>query len=253
MWILKKNNEDLDYDPQLGVHDMRRFIPGDAPSQLKKLVGRNIVMKGGGAPQTTTTSSSIDPEFKPYLEKVLSQVTDRYELEANDPSKVVAGMTGAQSDALAAQESLAREAMAGDTDKKDMYGRALAGTGEYDYTAARNRDMQNVMGSAAGQAAMGGSLGSARAEKAMQGALADRSMQFQQQRQADVTSGLGMKDQYMAGKAAGIKGLGEVGSTRQAYNQAVLDAPHTAASRYFGYLGSAPQQQTQETTGGGGK
>lgn len=215
---------------------------------------RRINMGGGRrAPQTTTVSGGIDKEFKPYLEKALGMVTDRFEAEAADPSKVVAGMTGAQSDALAAQESLAREAMAGDADKRDMYGRALAGTGEYDYTAARNRDMQNVMGSAAGQAAMGGSLGSARAEKAMQGALADRSMQFQQQRQADIGAGLGMKDQYMAGKAAGIQGLADAGSARQQFNQAVLDAPHTAASRYFGYLGSAPQTQTQTTTGGGGK
>ena len=109
------------------------------------------------------------------------------------------------------------------------------------------------MGSAAGQAALGGSLGSARAEKAMQGALADRSMQFQQQRQKDVMSGLGMKEDYKSGIARGIKGLGDVGSTRQQYNQQRLDAPDTAASRYFGYLGAAPQKQTQTTTGGGGK
>jgi len=162
-------------------------------------------------------------------------------------------MTQAQQDALTAQESLSREAMAGDPDKQDMYQRALGGTGEFDYTSARNRDMQNVMGSAAGQAAMGGSLGSARSEKAMQGALADRSMQFQQQRQADVMSGLGMKDRYQQDKIAGIKGLGEVGSARQQYNQQRLDAPDTAAARYFGYLGAAPQTQTQTTTGGGGK
>jgi hypothetical protein len=53
--------------------------------------------------------------------------------------------------------------------------------------------------------------------------------------------------------ALGTKGLGEVGSAYQAYEQQKLDAPGTVASRYFGYLGSAPQQQTQTTTGGGGK
>ena len=40
---------------------------------------------------------------------------------------------------------------------------------------------------------------------------------------------------------------------QQAFKQAQIDAPATAASRYFGYLGAAPQQQTQTTTGGGGK
>jgi phosphoglycerate dehydrogenase-like enzyme len=210
---------------------------------------------GGGrsAPQQSVTTSGIDEEFKPYLEEVLADVTQRYKDTRGDPDSIVAGMTQAQKDALAAQESLSRETMAGDPAKKEMYSRALAGTGEYDYTAARNRDLQNVMGSASGQAAMSGALGSARAEKAMQGALADRSMQFQQQRQADVMSGLGMKDQYIAGKAAGIKGLGDVGSARQQYAQQRLDAPDTAAARYFGYLGSAPQKQTQTTTGGGGK
>lgn len=210
---------------------------------------------GGGrsAPQETVTSSGIDEEFKPYLKEVLADVTQRYKDTKGDPDSIVAGMTQAQQDALAAQESLSRQAMAGDSDKQDMYQRALGGTGEFDYTSARNRDMQNVMGSAAGQAAMGGSLGSARSEKAMQGALADRSMQFQQQRQADVMSGLGMKDRYQQDKIAGIKGLGEVGSARQQYNQQRLDAPDTAAARYFGYLGAAPQTQTQTTTGGGGK
>ena len=208
---------------------------------------------GGRAPQQTVTSSGIDEEFKPYLEEVLADVTQRYKDTKGDPDSIVAAMTQGQKDALAASERLAREEMSGDADIKDSYQRALAGTGEYDYTAARNRDMQNVMGSAAGQAAMGGSLGSARAEKAMQGALADRSMQFQQQRQKDVMSGLGMKEDYKSGIARGIKGLGDVGSTRQQYAQQRLDAPDTAASRYFGYLGAAPQTQTQTTTGGGGK
>jgi hypothetical protein len=49
----------------------------------------------------------------------------------------------------------------------------------------------------------------------------------------------------------GVKNLGEVGSAKQAYNQQRLDAPHTSASRYFGYLGNAPQQQTATQSGGG--
>tara|TARA_B100000424_G_scaffold271291_1_gene273424 strand:- start:220 stop:786 length:567 start_codon:yes stop_codon:yes gene_type:complete len=187
---------------------------------------------GGGrrAPQQTVTQSGIDPEFKPYLERVLSDVTDRYEsdigkLEEGDTSSVVAALDPAQESALKAQQALSEQ--------------AIAGTGAFDYTGATQRDMANLAGTAAGRAAMGGSLGSARNQAALTGALADRSMQIQQQRVKDM--------------ALGTKGLGEVGSTRQAYEQQKLDAPGTVASRYFGYLGSAPQQQTQTTTGGGGK
>ena len=93
------------------------------------------------------------------------------------------------------------------------------------------------MGSSLGQAAYGGQLGSARAQKAMQGALADRSLAYQQRRQQEA--------------AAGAEALGEAGSTLQQYEQQRLDAPHTSAQRYFGYLGSAPQQT--KTSGGGGK
>tara|TARA_Y100001970_G_scaffold81005_1_gene102771 strand:+ start:3000 stop:3551 length:552 start_codon:yes stop_codon:yes gene_type:complete len=182
---------------------------------------------GGGrrSPQTTTVSSGIDAEFKPYLERVLSDVTDTYEASVDDPSKTVAALDPAQTSALNTQEQLGQD--------------AITGGGAFDYTNAMNRDIQNVVGSAAGQAALGGYGGSARAQKMMASAVGDKSMQYQQQRQRDI--------------ASGAKALGDVGSARQGYQQALLDAPHTQASRYFGYLGSAPQTQTQTTTGGGGK
>ena len=187
---------------------------------------------GGGrsAPQQTVTQSGIDPEFKPYLETVLKDVTSQYEgdmakIRDGDTSSIVAAMDPSQTAALDAQKALAEQ--------------AIAGTGAFDYTNAMNRDIQNVVGSAAGQAALGGYGGSARAQKMMASAVGDKSMQFQQQRQQDIQSG--------------AKGLGQVGSAQQAFAQQKLDAPTTAASRYFGYLGAAPQQQTQTTTGGGGK
>lgn len=187
---------------------------------------------GGGrsAPQQTVTQSGIDPEFKPYLETVLKDVTSQYEtdigkIREGDTSSVVAALDPAQQSALKAQEALANQ--------------AVTGTGAFDYTNAMNRDIQNVVGSAAGQAALGGYGGSARAQRMMASAVGDKSMQFQQQRQQDIQSG--------------AKGLGQVGSARQQYAQQKIDAPATVASRYFGYLGAAPQQQTQTTTGGGGK
>jgi len=181
-------------------------------------------MSSGGGSKTTTTTSGIDPEFKPYLEKVLADVTSRYEADvAAGPDAIVAAMTPEQVAALEAQKKASEEMM--------------AGTGAYDMGAARQRDIENLMGSSVGQAAAGGGLGSARAEKAMLGAVADRSLALQQARQQDIQKG--------------ITGLGEVGSAKQAYEQQRLDAPHTSAQRYFGYLSGAPQQQVSTQTGGG--
>ena len=185
---------------------------------------------GGSRPaQTTVTQSGIDPEFKPYLETALSKATDLY-TESFDPEtgevladKIVSPMTAQQTGALAAAEAQAKQQM--------------AGTGAYDYTGAMNTALQNTVGTAAGQAALAGQAGSARAQRMMASAIGDKSLEYQQLRQAD--------------QMAGAKGLGDVGSAYQAYNQQVLDAPHTASQRYFGYLGAAPQQQTSTQTGGG--
>jgi len=197
-------------------------ITGDAYAPF----GARTVYKGGGGNQTTTTHSGIDAEFKPYLKKVLADVTSKYEADvAKGPDAIVAAMTQEQKDALAAQGQQGRD--------------AIAGTGAYDTEGARRRDLQNLLGTSAGMAASSGGLGSARGEKAMMGAVADRSLALQQQRQADIQSG--------------VKSLGEAGTTKQEYDQARLDAPHTAAQRYFGYLSGAPQTQTQTQTGGGGK
>jgi len=212
-----------DSNPNLGIFDMRVEVPEDAPKFLHRHFNNHICSKGGGA-KTTTTTGGIDPEFKPYLKRVISDVTDRYDKEiSGGADAIVAKMTPEQEQALAAQKQQAEDAM--------------AGTGMYDTTAGRRRDMENLMGSSVGRAASAGGLGSARGEKAMLGAVADRSLAFDQERQRVAEMG--------------VKNLGEVGSAKQAYNQQRLDAPHTSASRYFGYLGNAPQQQTSTQSGGG--
>ena len=193
-------------------------ITGDAYAPF----GARTVYKGGS--KTTTTTSGIDPEFKPYLERVLSDVTDRYDKEiAGGADSIVAKMTPEQEQALAKQKQQAED--------------AISGTGMYDTSAGRRRDIENLMGSSVGQSAAAGGLGSARSERAMMGAVADRSLALDQERQRVAEMG--------------VKNLGEVGSAKQAYEQQRLDAPHTAASRYFGYLGNAPQQQTATQSGGG--
>jgi hypothetical protein len=211
-----------DSNPNLGMFDMRVELPENAPKSLHKHFNSHICNKGGGS--TTTVSSGIDPEFKPYLERVLKDVTGRYEADVKaGPGATVAALDPRQIDAIKQQTALAQQAM--------------TGTGLYDTQAAQQRDLQNIMGSAVGQASAGGALGSARAQKSMQGALADRALEYQQRRQQEA--------------AAGVQSLGEAGTTLQQYEQQLLDAPHTSASRYFGYLGSAPQTQTMKSSGGG--
>jgi len=229
MWIIKKKNE---LDPQLGIYDMRSYIPMDAPEQLKKLVGRNIAMKGGGG-QTQTTTSSVPSWAAPHLKNVFGDVTKRYEnitqptLEDGSPNPdyidPVAGFTPEQTQAMDAQKLQAEQAM--------------AGTGAYDYTGALNRDIQNAVGTAAGQAALGGQAGSARAQKMMASVAGDKSLQYQKMRQQDMGQGANM--------------LAGVGQQQQQMNQAVLDAPDVAAKNYFGYVHGTGSDQTTTRTGGG--
>ena len=99
--------------------------------------------------------------------------------------------------------------------------------------------IQRQLANARGQQLAGGqgTLGSARADRARESALADQSLQLQQ-----------ASDQR---RAQGAQALAGVAADRQQRAQARLDAPHTSASRFFGYLGSAPQQQTTTSSGGG--
>lgn len=212
-----------DSDPNLGIYDMRVELPADAPRALHKVLNNNICNKGGGG-QTQQTTSGIDPEFKPYLETVLSDVTKKYKSDRKKGADaVVAKLTPEQKAAMEAQKATAQAMM--------------QGTGMYDTRAAEQRSLQDLQGTALGQASMGGSLGSARSQAAMQGALAGRAGEYQRERQTAARAGEEM--------------LGGIGSAKQQYQQARLDAPHTMASRYFGYLQNAPQQQTTTSSGGG--
>jgi len=177
--------------------------------------------KGGGGSGTQT--AGISPKFEPYLERVLSNVTDKYEADiAAGPSSVVAEMTPDQLAALEATRNQSRDMM--------------LGKGLYDDRAMVSRDLQNLAGSKVGEAAYGGHLGSAKSTRAMTGALADKADAWNINKRKVVDDG--------------IRKIGNVGSTFQAYNQSLLDAPHTTSSRYFGYLGNAPQQTTTTKSGG---
>ena len=214
-----------DYLPKDGEYDMRRDTTG-MPEALARRINSNICFKGGGGTTTTTNYSGIDPEFKPYLERALSDVTGRYEADvAAGPEAVVAGLDPSQEESLGLQQQLGRQ--------------AVSGTGIYDTRAAQQSQLQNLMGTSLGQASGAGALGSARSQRAMQAGLADKSLEFARERQAQAKEGATM--------------IGDVGTTMQKVAQQRLDAPHTSASRYFGYLSGAPQQEVSTQTGGGGK
>ena len=187
---------------------------GDASGPVK------VTRKGGGGQVTST--SGIAPEFKPYLESVLKDVTSDYKRTRGRPQDVVADFSPEQREAQVAQANLARD--------------AISGTGLYDTSAQLNRSLAQAGGQADTAASLGGALSSARAQAARENALGNIAAQDLQRRQA--------------AQAAGVQALGDVGAQRQAQAQRIIDAPHTSAQRYFGYLGSAPQQQTQTQPGG---
>lgn len=177
---------------------------------------------GGGGGGSQTTQSGIDPEFKPYLKRVLSDVTDRYESEvAAGPDKIVAALDPRQEAAIDAQTALGQQ--------------MISGTGKFDTRGATERALANVRGRQLG--GLGSNISSARAMRSADAALADKAMEF-------------AKDEQQTA-LMGVDTLGKAGTTMQQYEQQRLDAPHTSASRYFGYLQNAPQQQTTTSSGGG--
>jgi hypothetical protein len=182
-------------------------------------------MGSGGGGSSTTTSSGIDPEFKPYLKDVLSDVTTRYKADvAAGPDAIVAGLDPRQAAAINAQTDLAQQ--------------MISGSGIYDTEAQARRLLANERGKMAQSLYGSGESvgGSARQQRAIESAMADKAMDLARERQrvADL----------------GVKNLGMAGTTLQQQQQRRLDAPHTSAQRYFGYLGSAPQQQTSTSSGG---
>ena len=179
---------------------------------------------GGGGVATQVANAGIADQFAPYVEGVLADVKAKYDADRlAGPDSVIAGLTQEQQDALSEGKSIAQD--------------AIAGTGIYDMTAAREADLKGILGSGMGQSSFGGNLGSARSQAATQKALGDVSANYLQQQQQNVL--------------AGGKLMGDVGQSLQQQKQKMLDAPHLGASRYFGYLTGAPQQKVQTTTGGG--
>jgi hypothetical protein len=88
-----------------------------------------------------------------------------------------------------------------------------------------------------GQASSGGSIGSARVNQAIASTLADQSLRDLKDEQAAIEKG--------------IISLGQAGTTKQKFQQQLIDAPYTEQTRLAGLLSGAPTTQTQTSSGGG--
>ena len=211
----------MNYEPNLGVYDMRRDTEG-LPKSLAKLINKNICMKGGGGGSTVTTG--VPEEWKPQVTKGLNISLKQLEDQMAGTKDMTAKLNEQQKDSLAFQEAGARD--------------QIAGTGIYDMKKANQGALEDTMGGIMGKSSAGGSLGSARSQKAMANALKSQSIKQQRDRQSDVERG--------------TKSLGDAGSTFQKQSQNELDETSVALNDYFKRLtGAAGQEKT--TTGGGGK
>ena len=177
---------------------LSKYMTGDIHSRF----GGRAVFKGGGG--ASTTSSGIDPEFKPHLQKALGAATTRLEDELSEGGTPLA-------------------------DDRNVRG-ILEERMRRDPNYAIDNALRRTQADIAGQQALGGQLGSARAQRAREAALGD--VAYQRQTEED------------AARLAAASGI-------QQLDQARIDKPHESLSRYFGYLGNAPQQQTTQQSGGG--
>jgi len=211
-----------DYEPNLGIYDMRRDTEG-LPESLANKINTNICMKGGGG-GTTVTESGMAKEFRPIYKEAMEDALAGYkQRRGQGVTATVADLSPEQREALAFQSASARD--------------AIRGSGAYDTRAAQERALKDTLGQMMGQASTGGALGSARTQAAMSGALANQSLEQQRQRQADILSG--------------IQALGQAGTTKQKFQQQLIDAPYTEQKRLAGLLSGAPQTSTQTSSGGG--
>lgn len=223
---------------------------------------------GGGGGNTQTTSGGIDPEFRPYIKDVLADVTAKYKTEsaAGAPELVDAykGL-GSTAERLGAEAATEREGL--DQFKQEGAG-ALAAREQaaqqmgQDWTGMISDDLSRSRGGSLASRAASGGLSSARAERAQEAGISDRAIALRQaENQAKSQSGQTLANLDTAQQNRYLGALGaksdlaksEYMAGQQGVEAAAgaADAPHRAAQRYFGYLGSGAIPTTQTTTSSG--
>ena len=185
------------------------------PDDVARKVNKNIAFGGGGGGQQTTTTA-IDPDIKRAILPALQDVTRQYR---SGDFEQRAGQEGVKQ-ALGQQEQLAQQTLQEGLGTENLLNQLRSSEGQ---------QLQQQQGA----------LGSARADRARESALTDQALNLQQ---AD-----------LAAKQGAAGALGQIAGQGRGLEQELLDAPISGAERYFGLLGSAPQSQSQTSTGGGGK
>ena len=239
------------------------------PSLDKKL-NAHICYKGGGG--TTVQESGIPKEFRPYIERGLS---DAEKARSSGDLSFVAGLTPAQKEAQEMQLQLGRETLPGIAEESQAArgtlgeasrGEGIFGTQGYQTVSEQMKpQLQQLaaMTRGAGQsdAAMGGRLGSARQQAMIEGNVLDKSLaatasELSSQRQGRTTAA---QDVISSGADVGAQsGMGaaaieRVGTAQQQQEQREGDTEYQGLQRFFGLLGSPAVGQETTTTKSGGK
>ncbi len=209
------------YEPNLGVYDMRQDITG-LPKALANKINSNVCCGGGGGGGQTQTQG-VDPEFRPYIVDMLKNLTTDINTKLSGDEDIVAGFDPAQEESLGYAKQTARD--------------QIKGRGIYDMRRANRDALMDLQKSSELQGAMSGNLGSARMQRATAAGLGDLAMKQQLQRQQDV--------------AQGAERLGSAGTAYQKQAQNILDAKGNLIKGGLQAVTGAGGRTT--TTTGGGK
>ena len=121
----------MNYEPNLGLYDMRRDTTG-LPRSLANNINSDICC-GGGSGGGTTVSGGLGPTLDPLVADILTgAISDSKARKEAGPYATVADMTPQQKEALAQQTNISKQ--------------KIAGTGIYDDTKAQESALQKTLG-----------------------------------------------------------------------------------------------------------
>jgi len=255
---------------QYEFEDIMGIVVETGCPSLDKKLNSHICYKGGGS--TTVQESGIPKEFRPYIERGLS---DAEQARQAGNLSFVAGLTPAQREAQEMQMNLGRETLPGIAEQSQAArgvlgeasrGEGIFGTEGYQTVSEQMKPQLQQLaamtrGAGQSEAAIGGGLGSARQQAMIEGNVLDKSLaatasELAAQRtgrtgaaQNVITTGSDVGAQSGMGAAA----IERVGTAQQQQEQREGDTEYQGLQRFFGLLGSPAVGQETTTTKSGGK
>ena len=255
---------------QYEFKDIMGIVVETGCPSLDKKLNSHICYKGGGS--TTVQESGIPKEFRPYIERGLS---DAEKARSSGDLSFVAGLTPAQREAQEMQMNLGRETLPGIAGQSQAArgvlgeasrGEGIFGTEGYQIVADDMSDRLQTLGDQArGQSqtasAIGGGLGSARQQAMTEKSVMDtmfnevsRELQAQRQgRTASAQNVINTGSDVGAQSGMGAAAIERVGTAQQQQAQREGDTEYQGLQRFFGLLGSPAVGQETTTTKSGGK